>query len=199
MKIEPWMFTARMFNVHADGDVVMIDLETYSVGAMPHILSIGAVAWNRGYADGGVTGAFHEVLARTQYGASVQDNTVSWWQERAGSKAAKYIRNARRGASIRAKVLGRFRDWFNMQGAPSIWAYGKDLHWLSAAYELEGMEPPWTYLQENDLRTLVNEIEGAYALRPVEDEHAHGALSDAWNQAVWLDRITNKRNIVTPA
>lgn len=200
MKIEPWMFTARMCNVHASGDAIMIDLETYSTGAMPHILSIGAVAWNRGYATKGVSGAFHEVLARNQYGASLQDATLRRWQERANSEAAVYIMKARREAAPRAEVLGRFRDWFNMCNASSIWAYGRGLNWLGAAYELESMAPPWTYRQENDLQTLANETEGAYALRPIEDEHAHGALSDAWNQAVWLDLITGEsgcRNIVT--
>lgn len=156
---------------------VVVDLETFDVGAKPVILSIGAVAVDT--RSGRTIGEFYRLVDpanAVQYGLTLGVDTILWWMKQ--SDAARLaLTNPSLDRMSLPPALEELSNFFRATRAESIWSNGAlaDLQWLGNAYRACNMTPGWTYRQERDLRTLWDLV----PVPRVTAELEHDALSDA--------------------
>lgn len=177
---------------------IMADIETMGTGANARIIQIGAVGFD--FNEG--TLEPHELLQMedrcfnvrvANYPGSTEDaGAKTFWADPAQAEALAAIE--RMDEVPLADALAKFskfvKEWLGTRGA--LWAKPPqfDLRIISEAYTLAGMERPWHYRHERDLRTMLYlakqvpltgfkapDISGAKLL-------AHYGLHDAIEQAV---------------
>jgi hypothetical protein len=156
---------------------VVVDLETFDVGARPVILSIGAVAVD--IRSGQTRGEFYRLVdpsSAVQYGLTLGVDTILWWMQQSDA-ARQALTNPSTDRAALPNALHALSTFFRGIQADTIWSNGAlaDLQWLGNAYRACNMTPGWTYRQERDLRTLW----GLVPVPRVEAEVEHDALSDA--------------------
>jgi hypothetical protein len=170
---------------------VMVDLETLGVNGSPAIAAIGAVEFYPTSRSGGLGREFHQAVnlkSCTDIGMTIDAETVRWWMQQ--SNAARDI--FRSGGLPIRDVLRAFDHWLPTRDDVVIWGNGasEDNMWLTSAYRLMGLTPPWSFRENRCFRTLRE-------LNPdVQVEYtgtAHNALDDAKNQARHAIAILGKK------
>ncbi len=169
---------------------VMLDLETMGKTSNAALVSIGAVEFN---IETGETGReFYRVIdlqSCLDIGLKVQASTIYWWLQQ--SEAARK-RIYAKGENIR-DVLVAFHDWM-LEGTEKVKIWGNsarfDIGLLEDAYVACGMDNPWYFRSEMDVRTLVAfapYIKANYPMigvehDPIDDcKHQIGYCVEIWN------------------
>lgn len=156
-------------------DRVMLDIETLGLEPGAAIISIGACRFRPG--DGVVGETFYvEVDTRScrEAGLHVDDDTFEWWQKQ-DSEVAPLD-----GDIALPDALARLKHYIG--DADEIWANSPsfDCEMLETAYGAVGVNEPWEYHQERDVRTL-RSLPNAVEVEMNGREHH--ALDDAVHQA----------------
>jgi len=152
----------------------MIDIETLGIERGSVLLSIGACQWNP--ADGIVDTFYTEIDSSScqQVGLSVDEDTLEWWQNQSGDHKPL---NGSTPLSAALKQLAAF-----VEGADEVWAHSPsfDLAHLEYCYDIFEIDPPWTYTEKRDSRTIA-----ALPIAAARDHtgREHHALDDAVHQA----------------
>lgn len=168
----------------------VLDLETQSTRAHAAITSIGIV-YLRLHAATKALMDRHEFYVRTapHPGAHVCAETLAWWQQQ-DEKARREVDGSQTRITM-ALALELAAHFIEAQ-APNkaqrlLWGNGPsfDNAILAEAYRAHGLEQPWEYWNDRDLRTLL-------ALHPSAKQLAtftgikHHALHDARHEAALL-------------
>ena len=161
---------------------VMIDLETNGLKPGCGIASIGATTFSpylsapRAY--------FHAFAKIPDERFTSDPKTLAWWNTQDPSLRAMVF-----GGWIKIdSVLMSFAEYLNHLGTVRVWgnAASFDLKILEKAYEICGLEVPWSYKNEMCYRTLKN----LYPQVPYKKPRtSHDALEDAIAQANHADEI----------
>lgn len=156
---------------------VVVDLETFDVGAKPVILSIGAVAVDT--RSGRTTDEFYllvDPVSAVQHGLTLGVGTILWWMKQSDA-ARQALTNPSMDRMSLPAALTELSNFFCVTQAETIWSNGAlaDLQWLGNAYRACDLVPGWAYRQERDLRTLWDLV----PVPRVTAELEHDALSDA--------------------
>lgn len=176
-------------NIHEVAFV--IDIETYDTRPTARVATIGVVAVD--LVTGEVLDAMHiPISAQDQPFRTQSDSTMRWWasQPMAAQDAAFGLMVPR--LSGYDALLG-FGDFirritgyhFQTPRTFGVWGYGAsfDVVVLESLYCDFHVDPPWTYRQHRDLRTLY-ELAGIKLADFVEPgETQHNALDDAKAEA----------------
>ena len=194
----------------------MVDLETMSVRNNAALLSIGAIAFDparpesrllpgldepkaffiakgEGVEDGDphMQGFYANIQLDScvEAGLHVSGTTFHWWLQQSPSAQDALKKPPPLKLS---RVLHEFQKWFEEINPRWIWAQGFDVLVLNSAYTALRKEPPWTYRQGRDSRTLFSLVPG---LELPENPMPHHALWDAWAQAGGVHRAMKALNV----
>ncbi len=165
---------------------LMVDIETMGKRPTSAFTSIGAVLFDPHGDWIGDTFHIHVSLENCmRHGLKVDADTIIWWMHQ--DEAA---RNTFIFGQVDAAPLITALEAFSAfaQQACHIWCNGNsfDFPILNNAYDVVGMQTPWHFWHEHDLRTLKNLNKGTRIER--EGIH-HNALDDAVHQAKLVQRI----------
>lgn len=127
---------------------IVIDLETFGVGADSAVVSIGAVS---------LTGSeFYAVIEKPS--GAVDVGSVRWWLEQRPE-----VREAVKSGQGEGLVLGMFANWLDtLREAHAgetfrIWGSEDfDTVILGRAYERNDLDRPWHYQEPRGLRTVLD-------------------------------------------
>jgi len=156
-------------------DRVMVDIETLGLERDSAILSIGAVRFDAG----GVGDEFHEFIDQRSCqaaGLNLDVETLDWHLSQ-GTFGGRELVDGR-DLDV---ALEYFVEWYGT--ADEVWANSPsfDCEALEYAGELVGVEMPWHYTEERDVRTVKN--------LPVATDIEHrGTEHDALDDAVYQAR-----------
>ncbi len=134
---------------------VVLDLETFGVGADSAVVSIGAVI-----AGSDPPCEFYAVIAEPL--GTIEAGSVGWWLQQRVE-----VREAVKSGRVEEDVLHDFMVWMNNeasgQGTPefprAIRLWGSedfDTVILGNAYRRMGGNPPWHYQEPRGLRTVLD-------------------------------------------
>ena len=168
---------------------IMLDLETLGTNPGCVVLSIGAVEFDMN----GIKGEFHahiDLDSSIDAGLVMEPRTVMWWfdQSKEAQTALLEADTVSLGDALEALI-----DTFEWEDT-RVWANGAgfDFPILKAAFDAVGINAPWTFYNEMDMRTMKNlvgkEVFDKLRVRP---SIAHDALDDARAQALTLMNIIN--------
>jgi DNA polymerase III epsilon subunit-like protein len=168
---------------------IMIDIETMGTGPLGAIVSIGAVVI-------GTNNEFYRnvnLSSSIALGMNVDSDTVVWW-----SKQSDDARNAlARPEPVPLRTaLESLHSWIP-EGKKQVWANGAsfDLVILRNAYQLIGLNCPWSFREEmcmRSIRSVGDEIGFPYKQYKQDNVIvAHNALDDARVQAAYLTELLN--------
>lgn len=177
---------------------VSIDLEVLGNTTTGLVVAIGAVEFNP--ATGWLGKTFHEninIQSAIDCGGTITGSTLSWWlgqsdEARASLKTPEPL--------MFSYVLGKFAHWLKdlefgeEPNSTIVWGNGirSDNTWLASAYERVGLECPFKFWQDGDIRSLVllDRAMGHDAKRDTPFEGVqHNPLHDAIHQAQYLSVI----------
>jgi len=155
----------------------MIDIETLSLRACAHILTIAARIFDP------ATGAMGDAITlRTepdhQMGAHIDPATVAWWARQSeAARIAAFSEDDAQSLHASLFALGR---WMRSRGVSRVWCKGPsfDAAILEDAYRRCGLSCPWQFHQVRDVRTIV-ERAGVAVER---SSTLHDALADVDHQ-----------------
>lgn len=171
---------------------VMLDLETLSTRTTATVIQIGAVAFEP-ISRGKIyqSQAFNRFVL-PQDGFAVDASTLAFWLQQQG---AKYMGVSLESQGIPlATALDEFRIWpsvfgdadrdFTWADFGNVWCTAPILDFaaLQHAYEVHGVDAPWTHRQLTCGRTLFH-IVGEKPSIDWTGAKAHDALDDAIGQA----------------
>jgi len=161
---------------------VMVDIETVGLNIGAAIVEIGAVEF--GHRELGDT--FHRSVSLTssqEEGLTLDADTVEWWLGKHPEVAPEVLV----GGDDLGTALTQFATWLREAGADEVWANSPsfDLEQLEHAAEQVGIEMPWAYYEERDLRTLKAVPHGVDTDDIEHEGTEHTALDDAIHQA-WV-------------
>jgi hypothetical protein len=161
---------------------VMVDIETVGLDTGSAIVEIGAVVFD--YRDLGDT--FHRSVSLTssqEHGLTVDADTVEWWLGENPEVAPEVLV----GGDDLERALAQFGTWLREADADEVWANSPafDLEQLEYAAEQVGIEMPWAFYEERDLRTLKAVPHGVDTDDIEHEGTEHTALNDAIHQA-WV-------------
>lgn len=176
---------------------VMMDLETLSVRPNATILIIGAIKFNRG--ETWSEQVDEKGLKKLDYfyvrikldscksiGMHIDPATQKWWDEQETS--VKYEALANPDRVTISTALRSFSKWFGNNPRTKIWGNGSsfDCTILGEAYKLCGMEKPWKFWLERDLRTIMDL--GDVRVCDLPQYQKHNALYDCYRQIIGFQR-----------
>jgi hypothetical protein len=169
---------------------VMLDLETMSVMSNAAIVAIGAVAFDPDTGDLGPTFYCNVDLdSSAAYGLHIQGRTVMWWLERSEDARTALLDDP----LPLDEALRRFAAYLRPLGEICVWGNGAtfDNVILGNAYMAAGLEQPWSYTNDRDVRTIEAIGQGICdAAEEVERQGTHhNALDDALYQARYVSQI----------
>ena len=154
---------------------IMIDIETLGLKPDTTILSIGAVEFDKtSFGE-----EFYRELVPAQPGRSIDPDTVLWWLNQDGSAFLK-----KNKATLHDALHDLIDFCTGLDGSvPRIWANAPvfDLAILRHAYEQAGLQCPWMFYHERDIRTIKAFIDKEDY--PLFAGTKHNALDDAMFQA----------------
>ena len=160
---------------------VMIDIEALGQGVTGHILSIGAVKFDKTSLG---CRTFYVVLAHGQPGRTIDGRTTQWWMNQ-----SQESRDAIWGKGIERvplpSALGQLRAF--CAGCQGIWANpaAYDLSMLTHAAHQSGVGALWKRQHERCARTMKT-MHPAKSSFPKRKGVHHNALDDAIYQAQWM-------------
>ncbi len=174
---------------------IMVDLETMSLCPNAALVSIGAVAFNKE----GLRDKFYiniDLTTSVLAGLHLEPETVKWWLAQDKPAQEALLKNT---VSLSA-ALYEFTK-FVAAVAPDLkglWGNGAsaDNVWLANAYAAVSMATPWSYKNDRCYRTIKSLLGKDESLRPMNQDIAHHALSDAVWQAEHLIAIDKVHNIL---
>jgi hypothetical protein len=171
---------------------VMLDLEAMGKGHRAAIVSMGAVVFD--ISSGDILAEFSATLDfrdAAKFG-EIDTDTVMWWLRQ--SEAARQSLNG--GNEKLAAALHRLRDWDAADWERArVWGNGVgfDCVILKNAFDATGIECPWKFWNERDVRTVVEMGRQLLSFDPKRDMPldgvAHNALDDARHQAKYVSAI----------
>lgn len=164
---------------------VMLDLETFGLGATGAIVQIGAVEFSLDPpgARPPETGRCFERNVALQSsllaGMTVDESTIAWWRTQSDEARGAIVAGC---PTSLAEALAGFSTWY--PSGAVLWSHGLafDVPILEHAYRLFRREPPWSYRNLRDTRTLFHLADRCGWIKP-ERVTAHTALADALAQA----------------
>ncbi len=138
----------------------MLDIETLGSNINAPITTIGAVQFD---ASTGAIGSEFEIHLELQeqfeqYGRVPTWSTISWWLQQSEEARMYLVQQVRFSAPVALKA---FCDWFKMTFPQSykakVWGNGAsfDNGRTTALFEACGLQQPWSYNAERDMRTIV--------------------------------------------
>lgn len=179
----------------------MLDLETLSVRPNAVILVIGAIKFNRGETwkenidekDIEKLNVFYmriNIESCVQAGLHVDKETEQWWDQQADDLKYEALKNPNR-VTLK-EGLKSFKVWFGTNPHTKIWGNGSsfDCTILGEAYKRCGMEIPWKYWLERDLRTIMDL--GNVRMCELPQYKKHHALYDCYRQIIGFQRSEKK-------
>ena len=171
----------------------MVDLETLSVRPHAIILVIGAIKFNRGETwsqnidEKGIKKLNHfysriEINSCENIGLHRDSQTEKWWSKQDKSIKYEALNNPDR-ITIQT-ALKSFKEWFGNDPGTKIWGNGCgfDCSILGEAYKRCGMEIPWKFWMERDLRTIMDL--GRVRTVDIPQYQKHNALFDCYHQII---------------
>lgn len=173
---------------------VMLDLETMGRGSNSAIVSIGAVEFNM---ETGETGReFYQVIdlqSCFDVGLKAEAPTIYFWLQQ--NQAARDAICVEEKYQLPHTLL-LFNSW--MQDCVekiNIWGNGArfDIGILEDAYQACGIENPWYFRSERDVRTLVAFAPEIKATMPFEGIYHH-PIDDCKHQIKYCSAIWKKLN-----
>ena len=181
---------------------IMIDLETLSTRPHAAILIIGAIKFDRTktisetctIADLALMDTFYRritIKSCIRVGLHVDESTEKWWNEQDDDVKYEAISNPDR-ISLK-EALKDFKKWLGRDRNLKIWGNGSsfDCTILGEAYKRCGMEVPWKFWLERDLRTVM-ELGGVQSSE-LPQYNKHHALYDCYRQIIGFQ--TSMKNI----
>lgn len=183
-------------------DAVSIDLETLGTEPDAPMISLGAQAFNMVTGQMGPT--FYGVVDPSHwflYGGEPDGKTIMWWlKQRADARKA-----LEEGPQYPLPVLlARFADFLTdgeggVNEVIAVWGNGAafDNAILSAHYKRTSLKKPWSFRNDNCLRTLRNHLDPQYEIAPTLVGTAHNALDDAIHQAKWAVNLMAGKRLYT--
>lgn len=164
----------------------MVDLETLDVEPTAHILSIGAVMFNREQ----VVDAFYQIIDIDDFMIdkfTISAGTLKWWL-----KQHEAIKEFSKLGLPLPVVLANFSNWFKINDGKEMWGNGAtfDNVILKNAYKVvSGVKIPWSYKDDCCYRTIVNK----FPKIDLEFQGTrHNALADAQYQAEYLIKLNKE-------
>lgn len=167
---------------------IMFDIEALDIRPTAAIASIGAVLFEPHSDWIGDTFHLHVSLENCQrHGLTVGASTITWWLGQ-DDTARQTLINGQLAAAPLITALEAFSAFCPVDA--DIWCNGNsyDLPILANAYHAIGIDTPWDYCKERDLRTLKGMNKG---LRIERNGTHHDALDDAIYQARLVQHILN--------
>lgn len=176
---------------------IMLDLETMSSRKDAALCSIGAVLFDP--CGDGVLDRFYTVVnleSSVKAGLTMSASTVMWWMQQC--QEARDAICADPSLDIRTALVN-YSNWLNkpeVRGFKGMWGLGSDFDnvVLRNAYDMLGMQAPWTYKQNQCFRTF-RSLFGEGVEKPADIGVAHHALGDAEWQAVYMQKIVREKNL----
>lgn len=170
---------------------LMIDVETLGTRPGSVVTNIGVVAFDieaDGWADPGM-----EIQLNPQeqidLGFKVDWDTIRWWM--AQSREAQALL-PKVGFSLEVG-LTLLRDYVGRFDVEGVWGNGPDfdLTAVSMLCQAADIALPWKYNKGRDCRTLADVLRYGVAVEVIrpQPDIAHGALSDARAQALWVQKM----------
>ena len=165
---------------------IMLDIEALDIRPTAAIASIGAVLFEPHTDWIGNTFHIHVSLENCQrHGLTLGASTVTWWLGQDDSPRQTLINGQLYAAPLitALEALAAF-----IPTDAEIWCNGNsyDLPIIAHAYHACGIETPWRFYNERDLRTLKGLNKG---LRIERNGTHHNALDDAVHQARLVQHI----------
>lgn len=169
----------------------MLDLETLGVRHNAPIISIGAVFFD--ITNATIGEQFYVVvdLKSSSEHAVMDANTVKWWMKQ--SDEARLVFNDTSAVSL-VGALEQFSNFIRANCSfDSVKVWGNGINFdnviLREAYYQVGMSPPWRYVNDRDVRTIVdlaNDITGFDVKTAPKTGIVHNALDDAIYQSKYV-------------
>lgn len=166
---------------------VMIDLETMGNKPNAPIIAIGAVFFDM--TTGEIGKEFYREVnleSSVAVGCEMDVSTVLWWLKQSDEARAKFAKND--SAPQLLLVLLEFMEFMGKGAQPWGNGAGFDLGILANSYRKLGLEPPWKFWAERDVRTIVeldhNNHKGMHFTGI-----PHYALDDAKHQVKYISAI----------
>lgn len=159
---------------------LMIDLETWALGPDAEIIAGALVVFDDQI-------RVRQALTLYPQPHRLRDpKTEDWWDQR--KETLNKIQNLKIKASLKSFLL-LIKSTIQVYQITEVWAKSPsfDLAILAHAYQEEGIEKPWTYKQENDVRTIENILKKKSSLTYINTPH--DPLADAEAQALNVIRV----------
>lgn len=173
---------------------IMVDLETLSTEPNAVILTIGAL-WFDPHSHSEPGPGFHIRVDIDTQDRHVDESTLSWWgQQDPEVQAEAFSEEGRHPLTDALKQFAKFAE-----GAQSYWSHGTvfDIGVLENAFVAQGLRGyiPWQYHQVRDCRTVLKITD---TLVDRTSGGAHNALVDCYNQALAVQKATEKMHLHAP-
>ncbi len=174
---------------------IMVDIETFGTSAGSMIVSIGAVRFDL---TTGKTGEefYTNINAEScsEYGLTADGSTINFWLEQPVETQQSLFKQPRVPLP---EALENFTLFYGEPKETNLWGNGCcfDNMLMRAAYKAVGMEEPWSFRNDRDVRTLVQlgTLAGFHQkdIIPRKGIHHHG-LDDAKHQVAYCSAIWEK-------
>lgn len=161
---------------------LMLDIETFSTKTNSFIIQIVAVLFTKDQTLDAHTFKRNIGLWDSQPKADIDGETVKWWQEQSDSVKEKVL--LAEPKSLLSKALEDLTKFTKEHKPATIWANSPsfDCAILRHAFEHAGMETPWAYWQEMDVRMAKYVLSRRGIEVPKKPTDAHDAEVDAKHQ-----------------
>jgi hypothetical protein len=175
---------------------VSLDIETMGTSSYAAMVALGAVKFDPNGKEVDVTDSFYTAItlkSSMKAGLRVDAGTVEWWMGVEGDRdIARHRWLDENKVDLDEALLG-FSQWYGDDDTVPVWGNGVsfDNVILSNAYQALGIDRPWSYRADRCLRTVTSIVQPSVK-RPTYGD-AHHALDDAIAQAMWLQRIVDRR------
>ena len=156
----------------------MVDIETLGKKPGCAVIAIGAVCFD----EYSITSSFYAAAdLGLELRGSIDPGTLKWWLKQSGDARSELISDDNISQML---MFHNFVEW--LPSKCFVWSHGAsfDPPVLEACMALWGMEPPWSYKNLRDDRTLIELAKELTTYTPPSDQGtAHNAFDDALNQA----------------
>jgi hypothetical protein len=183
---------------------VMMDLETLSIRPHAVILVICAIKFNRcetwpeKITDDELKkhDSFYiriKIDTCVNVGLHIDPQTQKWWSQQ--EKDVKYEALENPDRVTLTQALRKFKEWFGTNHRTKIWGNGSsfDCGILGEAYKRCGMEIPWKFWLERDLRTIMDL--GDVRACDLPQYQKHNAIFDCYRQIIGFQRAETNLGI----
>lgn len=166
----------------------MLDLETLDTRPTSMILSVGAVTFDKHQ----IYEKFYSIVKlsnNTMGKFTVSADTLSWW-----FLQLEALREFSNPSNSLEDTLFAFKDFYKSCECEALWGNGSrfDNTILENAYDVMGIEKPWSYRHDMCYRTIVSRFP---KLDIPFNGTRHSAINDAEYQAQYLIALNSKYSL----